>query len=359
MLLVFSPSKRRSDPVLTVENLLEVNNLKKYFPVSSGMLSRSKKYVYAVDNVNLVVRPGETLGIVGESGCGKTTLARCIMALEKPTAGEVRFRGINIFDLKGRDLKKIRSKMQVVFQDPYASLNPRWSIRDIVSEPMVVSGLVKRGEVRDRVIRLLELVGLNGDHVYRFPHEFSGGQRQRIGIARALSVNPELVVLDEPTSSLDVSVQAQILNLLKKLQEELNLTYIFISHNLSVVKHMATRIAVMYLGKIVELGSTEGIFDKPLHPYTRGLLESVPIPDVRAKRQRAGVLGDIPDPSNPPTGCNFNPRCPIAINKCKYEYPALLEYSQNHFAACHLASSSDEHSPSNLQIVSSTPETRV
>jgi len=318
--------------------LLEVKELKKYFPFKSGLLEREVRFTYAVDGVSFSVNPGETLGIVGESGCGKTTLGRCIMALEKPTSGSIRFRDLDFAKLKRKDLKKIRTKMQIVFQDPYASLNPRWSIRNIVAEPLVVNKLAKRGDVSDKVLELLGLVGLNEDHMYRFPHEFSGGQRQRIGIARALSINPELIVLDEPTSSLDVSVQAQILNLLKKLQAELNLTFIFISHNLSVVKHMATRIAVMYLGRIIEISPTDELFTNPLHPYTKALLDAVPMPEVRMKK-RSRISGDVPSPSNPPLGCHFNPRCPIAIEKCRSVYPELIEYSKDHFAACHLATS--------------------
>ncbi len=316
------------------EKLLEIQDLKKYFPKRGGMLGRARLQVYAVDGVTLTVEEGECLGVVGESGCGKTTLGRCVIGLEKPTGGTIRHRGVDIAGLSGRRMKEFRSKIQVVFQDPYASLNPRWLVKDIIAEPYVVSEHRTRAEVREMVAALLEMVGLEEDHMYRFPHEFSGGQRQRIAIARALSISPEFIVLDEPTSSLDVSVQAQILNLLKDLQDKLDLTYMFISHNLSVIKHMASRIAVMYLGRIIELGSTEELFRNPLHPYTKVLLDSVPSPDTTTPRKRSPVLGDIPDPTNPPEGCHFNPRCPIAVEKCKKAYPELIEHSPGHFAAC-------------------------
>ncbi len=257
--------------------------------------------------------------------------------LEKPTSGAVFFRRQNIFDLRGAALKKIRSKMQIVFQDPYASLNPRWSVKDIVAEPLVVSGKSTQGDMRSIVLQSLNTVGLSEDHLDRFPHEFSGGQRQRIGIARALSVGPDLIVLDEPTSSLDVSVQAQILNLLKQLQSKLNLTYMFISHNLNVVKHMSTRIAVMYVGKIVEIAETDDVFRNSLHPYTKILLNSVPIPDPKVRGRKERIQGDVPSAAHPPSGCRFHPRCPIATEKCSQTEPDLVEYSSEHFAACHFA----------------------
>jgi peptide/nickel transport system ATP-binding protein len=316
------------------EKLLEIQDLKKYFPKRGGAIGGPRLQVYAVDGVTLTAEEGECLGVVGESGCGKTTLGRCVIGLEKPTGGTIRHRGFDIARLSGKQMKEVRSKIQVVFQDPYASLNPRWLVKDIIAEPYVVSEHRTRGEVRERVAVLLEMVGLEEDHMYRFPHEFSGGQRQRIAIARALSVSPEFIVLDEPTSSLDVSVQAQILNLLKDLQAKLGLTFMFISHNLSVMRHMASRIAVMYLGRIVELGSTEELFRSPLHPYTRVLFDSVPSPDTMSLHKRSPVRGDIPDPANPPIGCHFNPRCPIAIEKCRNTYPELIEHSPGHFAAC-------------------------
>jgi len=316
-----------------------VVSLKKHFPIGGGMFGGSKGVVYALDGVTLSVEHGECLGVVGESGCGKTTLGRCILGLEKPTDGEIRYQGVDISKLKSRQRRDFHAKIQVVFQDPYASLNPRWLVRDIISEPLVVSGHSTRSETRERVTRLLEAVGLEEDHMYRFPHEFSGGQRQRIAIARALSVSPEFIVLDEPTSSLDVSVQAQILNLLMDLQARLDLTYMFISHNLSVIRHIATRIAVMYLGRIVEIGSIEEVFRNPLHPYTKALLSSVPVPDTTVERKRSLIAGDIPNPTSPPAGCHFNPRCPIAVEKCQSVFPDLIEYSPAHFAACHLAGS--------------------
>ena len=317
--------------------LLEVRNLKKHFPIGGGIIGRSKGKVYAVDDVSFNLYRGETLGLVGESGCGKTTVARCVLALEHATSGEVYFNGENILTLKRHDLMKIRSQMQIVFQDPYASLNPRWAIRNIIAEPLTVSGKLGRREVRAAVVRLLKTVGLNEDHLDRFPHEFSGGQRQRIGIARALSVEPDLIVLDEPTSSLDVSVQAQILNLLKMLQRELGLTYLLISHNLSVIKHMSDRVAVMYLGKIVELAKAEDLFRSPLHPYTRILLDSIPVPEPMDKRKKKLISGDVPSAAKPPPGCRFHPRCPIAGKICSNVEPDLVEYEPGHFAACHYA----------------------
>jgi oligopeptide/dipeptide ABC transporter ATP-binding protein len=320
------------------ENILEVKSLKKHFPIRGGVLGRAVGYVYAVDGVDFSVKTGETVGLVGESGCGKTTVGRCIIRLTEPTDGDIMFEGRNIVDLKPNEMIKVRAKMQIVFQDPYASLNPRWTIKDIVGEPLLLNKIAKGETLRRRVLDLLTLVGLSEDHMNRFPHEFSGGQRQRIGVARALASTPDLIVLDEPTSSLDVSVQAQTLNLLKTLQANLKLTYLFISHNLSVIKHMSDRIAVMYLGKIVELGSRDELFKKQLHPYTQALFMAIPIPDPAYHRRRVVLKGDVPSPVNPPSGCRFHPRCPIAIEKCSKVEPELIEHnSPGHVAACHLA----------------------
>jgi oligopeptide transport system ATP-binding protein len=319
------------------EALLEVNELKKHFPIRGGVLSRTVGYVYAVDGVTFDVRKGETLGLVGESGCGKTTVGRCILRLLEPTTGEVLFEGRNILPLDDEQMRKLRADMQIVFQDPYASLNPRWTIKDIVGEPLLVSKMAKGEELRSRVLDLLSIVGLSEDHMNRFAHEFSGGQRQRIGIARALAMSPKFVVLDEPTSSLDVSVQAQTLNMIRKLQHDLALTYLFISHNLSVIKHMSDRIAVMYLGKIVELAPKQELFKRQLHPYTQALFQAIPIPDPEIQRKRVILKGDVPSPVNPPSGCRFHPRCPIAADRCSIEEPALVEIESGHFAACHKA----------------------
>jgi len=317
------------------ETLLEVNDLKKHFPIRGGVLGRTVGYVYAVDGVSFKIGKGETMGLVGESGCGKTTVGRCILRLIEPTSGEIRFEGIDIAKIEDRQMMELRPKMQIVFQDPYASLNPRMTIKDIVGEPMLVNGVARGLELRRRVLELLFAVGLTEDHMNRFPHEFSGGQRQRIGVARALALNPELLVLDEPTSSLDVSVQAQMLNMLQDLQKKLALTYLFISHNLSVIKHVSDRIAVMYLGKIVEIASKTELFRSQLHPYTQALFAAIPIPDPEISRERIVLGGDVPSPVNPPSGCRFNPRCPRTTVSCKEEEPQLIEIRKDHYVACH------------------------
>jgi oligopeptide/dipeptide ABC transporter ATP-binding protein len=319
------------------EALLEVKGLKKHFPIQGGVISRTVGYVYAVDGVTFDVRKGETLGLVGESGCGKTTVGRCVLRLLEPTTGEVLFENRDILTLNDEQMRKLRANMQIVFQDPYASLNPRWTIKDIVGEPLLVNKIARGEELRSRVLELLKRVGLSEDHMSRFAHEFSGGQRQRIGIARALALNPKFIVLDEPTSSLDVSVQAQTLNIIRNLQHDLGLTYLFISHNLSVIKHMSDRIAVMYLGKIVELAPKQELFKHQLHPYTQALFQAIPIPDPEIQRKRVILKGDVPSPVNPPKGCRFHPRCPIAIEKCSTVEPELEESEPGHFAACHRA----------------------
>ena len=318
------------------ETLLEISDLKKHFPIRGGILGRTVGYVYAVDGISFKIGKGETMGLVGESGCGKTTVGRCILRLIEPTSGEILFEGIDITDIDDKQMAKLRPKMQIVFQDPYASLNPRMTIKDIVGEPLFVNGIARGLELRRRVLELLLMVGLSEDHMNRFPHEFSGGQRQRIGVARALSLNPEFIVLDEPTSSLDVSVQAQMLNMLQDLQRKLGLTYLFISHNLSVIKHMSERIAVMYLGKIVEIASKAELFRSQLHPYTQALFAAIPIPDPEISRERIVLGGDVPSPVNPPPGCRFNPRCPKMIPVCKEEEPQLIEVTKDHYVACHL-----------------------
>jgi len=317
------------------EALLEVKELKKHFPIQGGVVNRTVGYVYAVDGVTFDVRKGETLGLVGESGCGKTTVGRCVLRLLEPTKGEVLFENSDILRLKDEQMRRLRANMQIVFQDPYASLNPRWTIKDIVGEPLLVNKIARGEELRARVLELLKRVGLSEDHMSRFAHEFSGGQRQRIGIARALALNPKFIVLDEPTSSLDVSVQAQTLNIIRSLQHDLGLTYLFISHNLSVIKHMSDRIAVMYLGKIVELAPKQELFKRQLHPYTQALFQAIPIPDPEIQRKRVILKGDVPSPVNPPNGCRFHPRCPIAIEKCSTVEPELEESEPGHFAACH------------------------
>lgn len=318
--------------------LLQVNNLKMYFPVTSGLIfQRAVAQIKAVDNVTFSVRRGETLGLVGESGCGKTTTGRCILQLYKPTEGSIVFDGQELVGLPSRQMRQMRRQMQVIFQDPFSSLNPRMTAGNIVGEPLIVHGLVNnKAEYRDRVGELLQNVGLNPYMADRFPHEFSGGQRQRIGVARALSVDPKLIVCDEPVSALDVSIQAQVINLLEDLQERYQLTYLFIAHDLSVVRHISDRVAVMYLGRIVEIADRVEIYRNPLHPYTKALLSAVPIPDpvIDAQRERILLTGEVPSPLNPPTGCVFHPRCPVAIDDCSGVIPDMREVEPGHWAAC-------------------------
>ena len=318
--------------------ILEVENLVKHFPIKAGILiDRQIGAVQAVDGVSFSVNRGETLGLVGESGCGKSTLSRAILQLIEPTSGSVRFDGREITGLRGSELRKLRPQMQMVFQDPYASLNPRKRVAQIVGDPMKLHGIVPRGGAVKAVQELLERVGLNPEHYNRFPHEFSGGQRQRIGIARALSLNPRMIIADEPVSALDVSIQAQIINLLEDLQGEFDLTYIFVAHDLGVVRHVADRIAVMYLGKIVELGPAAEVYSNPIHPYTLSLLSAVPIPDPRANAERKQMIleGDVPSPADPPAACRFHTRCPFATDVCSVEEPPLIDHGGGHFAACH------------------------
>jgi oligopeptide/dipeptide ABC transporter ATP-binding protein len=316
--------------------LLEVRNLVKYFPIRPGLL-RTSGQVKAVDGISFNINKGETLGLVGESGCGKTTVGRTILRLIEPTSGEIIFEGVDITKLHKKELRKLRCNIQMVFQDPQSSLNPRMTIKNIVGEPLVVNKRARGRELEERVLKLLEIVGLNPDHLNRYPHEFSGGQRQRIGIARALALSPKLIVLDEPTSSLDVSVQAQVLNLLKNLQWKFGLTYLFISHDLSVIKNMSKRIAVMYLGKLVEVGDCDDIFEEPKHPYTQALMSAILDPDVEKRKERIILKGDVPSPENPPPGCRFHPRCWRTISKCIKEEPKLIEIKKKRLVACHLA----------------------
>ena len=315
-------------------NLIEVHNLKKYFPIGAGLFGVGGEVVKAVDGVSFNIRRGETFGLVGESGCGKSTTGRCILRLIESTSGEVRFDGRDLLELGSKEMRVLRREMQIIFQDPYSSLNPRMTVGQIIEEPLIIHGVEDRRSRRKRVLELLELVGLEGEHAGRYPHEFSGGQRQRIGIARALAPAPRFIVCDEPVSALDVSVQAQVVNLLQDLQEQLGLTYLFISHGLAVVEHISTRVGIMYLGKLVEVASSREIFHNALHPYTRALLSAIPIPDPDIRRERLPLTGDIPTAIEPPSGCRFRTRCPIAEPRCAEIEPRLVEVSPDHFVAC-------------------------
>ncbi|WP_152395180.1 ABC transporter ATP-binding protein [Paenibacillus guangzhouensis] len=318
------------------EPIVEVRNLKKYFPITGGLFNRTIGHVKAVDDISLSIRAGETFGLVGESGSGKSTVGRTILRLTDKTSGEVLFKGIDLHTLAPKELRKLRPQMQLIFQDPYSSLNPRVRVGDAIGEALLDHGLLQKGEIRDRVEEVLAACGLSSYHYDRFPHEFSGGQRQRIGIARALVLNPDLIIADEPVSALDVSIQAQIINLFRGLQESQGLTYLFISHDLSVVEHLCTRIGVMYLGSMMETAPRDELFRNPLHPYTKALLSAVPIPIPKLKRDRIVLKGDIPSPANPPSGCKFHTRCPFATEQCKAEAPAFRHVGHDHYVACHL-----------------------
>lgn len=316
--------------------ILEVRNLKKHYPIRKGFFAKQVGAVKAVDGITLSVEKGETLAVVSESGCGKSTTGRAILRLIEPTDGEILFDGTDVRSLNTEQLRRFRTDMQMVFQDPYASLDPRWTVQRILEEPLRTHEAAKNSELKSRVEQLMEVVGLSPYQAHRFPHEFSGGQRQRIGIARALALNPKFIVCDEPVSALDVSIQAQVLNLMQDLQEQYGLTYMFISHDLSVVKFISDRVAVMYLGRIVELAPTKELFAKPLHPYTQALMSAVPVPNPGLKKSRIVLTGDVPNPETPPSGCAFHPRCPFAMDKCRKDEPVLRELDSGHQVSCHL-----------------------
>ena len=319
------------------EKLLELKNVKKYFPVKAGVFRRTVDYVKAVDDVSFHIFKGETLGLVGESGCGKSTTGRTILRLLEATEGDIYFEGKNLVELGKKELRDIRKDMQIIFQDPYASLNPRMTVADIVGEPLDIHNLVDNKQERnERVLEILDTVGLSEDHMKRYPHEFSGGQRQRIGVARALAVDPKIIIADEPVSALDVSIQAQVINMMQDLQDDFDLTYLFIAHDLSVVKHISDRIAVMYLGKLVEVADKTELFENTLHPYTQALLSAIPVADPTYDKERIILEGDVPSPVDPPSGCRFHPRCPKAMDVCSEKEPEFKDYGDGHFAACHL-----------------------
>ena len=330
---------------MSSETVLQVRGLKKYFPIKKGILKRTVGWIRAVDDVSFAVREGQTLGLVGESGCGKTTTGRCVLRLYEPTSGSIQFRLDDelqdIVDFDHAQMKRVRQKMQIIFQDPFSSLDPRMTVHDIVAEPLLINRIGDRAQRTARVEELLEMVGLNAAQLNRYPHEFSGGQRQRIGIARALALNPDVIVCDEPVSALDVSVQAQVLNLLMDLQDRLNLAYLFIAHDLSVVEYISQRVVVMYLGKIVEIADATDLYQSPRHPYTEALLGAIPIPDPLAKRIRKPLSGTVPSAANPPSGCNFRTRCPYVQDLCAREEPPLAEISDNRYVACHFADDLD------------------
>lgn len=318
------------------ETILRVENLKKYFPIKAGVFQKTVGHVKAVDDVSFEIKKGETLGLVGESGCGKSTTGRAILRLFEKTAGKVEFNGVDIHELSKKELRSMRPKMQIIFQDPYSSLNPRLTIGEIIGEALLQHGLATKADVSDKVLDTMKVCGLAPYHIKRYPHEFSGGQRQRIGIARALILNPEFIVADEPVSALDVSIQSQIINLMMDSQERNGFSYLFISHDLSVVKHISHRVGVMYLGSLIELAPKKELYDNPLHPYTKALLSAVPLPDPTLKRERILLKGDIPSPANPPSGCKFHTRCPYAMDICSKEIPEYKNVGNEHFVSCHL-----------------------